>query len=90
MSMGASSHKPPVSKSGRADCASDHRPRLGQQLDQSVKEASNESTKIGEECRSEAGSQSAPGAAGPGGSGAASQTGRPDVREAKEGGEREE
>jgi hypothetical protein len=38
----------------------------------------------------EAGSQSAPGAAGPGGGGAASQKGRPAGREAKEGGEREE
>jgi hypothetical protein len=89
MLMGAPPHEPPATKSGRADCASNRLPRPGQQLDQSVEEASNKSTKVGGEGRSEAGSQSEPGAAGPGGGGAASQKGRPAVREAKEGEERE-
>jgi hypothetical protein len=90
MLMGASPHERPATKSGRADCASYRRPRPGQRLDQSVWKASNESIKVGGKGRLEAGSQSAPGAAGPGGSGAASQKGRPAGREAKEGGEREE
>jgi hypothetical protein len=87
--MGAPPHETPATKSGRAYCASNRRPRPGQQLDQSVEEASNKSTKVGGEGRSEAGSQSAPGAAGPGGGGAASQKGRPAVMEAKEGEGRE-
>jgi hypothetical protein len=90
MPMEAPPHEPPATKSGKADCASYRRPRPGQRLDQSVEEASNESTKVGGEGRFEAGSQSAPGAAGPGGGGAASQKERPAVMEPKEGGEREE
>lgn len=47
MSVGAPPHDPPATKSGRADCASYRRPRPGQRLDQPVKEASNESAKVG-------------------------------------------
>ncbi len=46
---------------------------------------SNESQKVGREGRLEAGSQSAPGAARPGGGAAASQKGRPAGRKRKTG-----
>jgi hypothetical protein len=77
MPMGPPPHEPPATKSGRADCVSYRRPRPGQRLDQPVGEASNESIKEGGEGQLEAGSRSAPGAAGPGSGGAASQMERP-------------
>ena len=48
MSLGTLPHEPSTTKSGRVDCASYHRPRPGQPLDQSVEEASNKYTKRGE------------------------------------------
>jgi hypothetical protein len=60
--MGAPSHEPPATRSGRAGCASDRRRQPGQQLDQPAGEASNKRTKVEREGRLEAGSQSAPGA----------------------------
>jgi hypothetical protein len=60
--MGAPSHEPPATKSGRAGCASDRRRQPGQQLDQPAGKASNNSTKVEREGRLEARSQSAPGA----------------------------
>jgi hypothetical protein len=52
-------HLEAATKSGRAGCASDRRRQPGQQLDQSVGEASNRSTEVEREGRLEAGSRSA-------------------------------
>jgi hypothetical protein len=59
MPIEALPHEPPATKSSRVDCPSYRRPRPGQLLDQSVEEASNESTKVGGEGRLEVGSRSA-------------------------------
>jgi hypothetical protein len=87
MPMGAPSHEPPATKSGRVGCASDRRRQPGQQLDQPAGGASNKSTKVERESRLEAGSWSADwrcDAAGPGSGGAASQKGRPAEGKARE------
>jgi hypothetical protein len=86
MPMGAPSHEPPATKSGRAGCTSDRRRQPGQQLDQPAGEASNKTTKVEREGRLEAGTRSAGwcyDAAGPGSCGAASQQG------SQQGGKRE-
>jgi hypothetical protein len=57
--MGAPSHEPPATKSGRAGCTSDRRRQPGQQLDQPAGEVSNKSTQVEREGRLEAGSGSA-------------------------------
>jgi hypothetical protein len=56
MLIRAPQYKSLAIKSGRADCVLYHRLRLGQRLDQSTREASNESTKVGEGGRLKAGS----------------------------------
>jgi hypothetical protein len=55
MSVGAPPHEPPATKSDRVGYVSDRGPRLGQQLDQQAGEASNKSTKVEREGRSETG-----------------------------------
>lgn len=81
MPVGGPSHEPPTTQSGRADGASYHGRQPGQQVDQLVGDASNESAKTGGERRLEAGRRSRRCAAGTGGGGAASQMGRPAGRE---------
>jgi hypothetical protein len=60
MPVGAPLHEPPVTMSGRADCASYRRRQPGQRLDQLAGEASNESIKMGGEGWLEVGSRSTP------------------------------
>jgi hypothetical protein len=65
MPVGAPSHEPSATPSGRADGISYRGRQAGQQVDQSARDASNESAKIGGERRLNVESRSIPCARGP-------------------------